>query len=158
PAATQYVHSDVLQLQYSVADTGCGVGSVTPRMDGMTTIGGHGLENGQVIKLLTELTTGGHTFTIEAAGHVGGTRMASVTFTIIVTPESIKEDVNEFLDMGAIRNSGLASALLATLNAAAQARARGNCQVAANDYQAFVNQLQAQSGNGVNATAAAIMI
>jgi len=84
--------------------------------------------------------------------------MASVTFTIIVTPDSIEDDVNEFLDMGAIRNSGLANALLATLDAAAQARARGNCKVAANDYQAFVNQLQAQSGNGVNATAAAIMI
>src|SRR5262249_14619685 len=94
PAAIQYVHSAALQLQYTVTDTGCGVRSVTPRMDGMTTIGGHGLESGQVINLLTELTTGDHTFTVEAADHVGGTSMASVTFTIIVTPESIEDDVN----------------------------------------------------------------
>jgi FIMAH domain-containing protein len=158
PAPTQYLHSDVLTLDYSVADSGCGVSSVTPRMDGMTMVHGHGLESGQAINLLTELTTGDHTFTIDAVDNVGGASTESVTFTIIVTPESIKDDVNEFLATGAIRNRGLANSLLAKLNAAARARARGNCKSEDNEYEAFVNELQAQSGNGVDAAAAAIMI
>jgi hypothetical protein len=127
-------------------------------MDGMTMVHGHGLDSGQTIDLLTELTTGDHTFTVDAVDNVGGASTASVTFTIIVTPESIKDDVNEFLAMGAIRNRGLANSLLAKLNAAAVARARGNCDSADNRYEAFVNELQAQSGNGVDPAAAAIMI
>jgi hypothetical protein len=84
--------------------------------------------------------------------------MASVTFTIIVTAASIETDVTEFLAAGAIKNEGEATSLFAELNAAAAARARGQCSVAAHDYQAFINELLAQSGNGVDANAAAIMI
>jgi hypothetical protein len=81
-----------------------------------------------------------------------------VTFSIIVTAASIENDVNQFLAAGAIKNSGLANSLLAKLNAGEAARARGQCSVAANHYESFINELQAQSGNGVDATAAAIMI
>jgi hypothetical protein len=35
---------------------------------------------------------------------------------------------------------------------------RGNCSAAADIYQAFINELEAQSGKGVDAMAAAIMI
>jgi hypothetical protein len=56
------------------------------------------------------------------------------------------------------KNNGEANALLAKLNAAANALAAGNCAVANNTYQAFINELNAQSGNGVDAAAAAIMI
>jgi hypothetical protein len=158
PVPTEYLHSSVLTLDYSAADTGCGVANVTASMDGATTLDGHGLESGQAIDLLTELTVGDHTFTVDAVDHVGGASTASVTFTIIVTPDSIEDDVQQFLDRGAIRNQGLATSLLAKLEAAASARERGNCKTAGNDYQAFVNALQAQSGKGVDATAAAIMI
>jgi hypothetical protein len=48
--------------------------------------------------------------------------------------------------------------LLAKLNAATNARAAGNCALANNTYQAFINELNAQSGNRVDAAAAAIMI
>lgn len=89
----------LLTLDYSVADSGCGGASVTPRLDGMTMLHGHGLESGQAINLLTEVTTGDHTFTVDAVEQCGGRNTESVTFTIIVTPESIKDDVNEFLAM-----------------------------------------------------------
>jgi FIMAH domain-containing protein len=104
------------------------------------------------------LTLGQHTFTINAVDNLGNTGSNSVTFTIVVTPDSIKGDVNQFLSGGKIKNSGEANSLLAKLNAAANARARGDCKSAANNYQAFINELQAQSGKGVDATAAAIMI
>ena len=53
---------------------------------------------------------------------------------------------------------GLANSFSAMLKAAADARARGNCQTAANNYRAFINGLQAQLGKGVDAGAAQIMI
>ena len=159
PTATQYLHSGTLTLNYSAADTGCGVGSVTATMDGAATLpDGHSLASGQTINLLTELTVGDHTFTVTAADNVGGTNTASVTFTIIVTAASIESDVTQFLAAGAIKNKGEANSLLAKLDAAAAARARGQCSTAANLYQAFINELLAQSGKGVDATAAAIMI
>jgi hypothetical protein len=81
-----------------------------------------------------------------------------VPFIIIVTPDSIKDDVNQFLAMGAIKNDGEANSLLAKLNAGADARARGECDTAANNYSAFINELTAQSGKGVDSNAADIMI
>jgi hypothetical protein len=59
---------------------------------------------------------------------------------------------------GGIKNAGEANALLAKLNAAAKARAARNCTTAKNIYQAFISELQAQSGKDVDAVAAAIMI
>jgi FIMAH domain-containing protein len=121
-------------------------------------VGRHGLASGQVINLLTEMTVGPHSFTVQAADHVTNPGIASVSFTIVVTPDSIKQDVTAFLAAALIRNDGLATSLLAELSAAADARARGNCTTASSIYAAFIAELQAQSGKGVDATAAAIMI
>ena len=79
--------------------------------------------------------------------HVGRERLAARALDDApgshVTPESIKDDVNQFLQSGAIKNHGKANSLLAKLNAAAAARARGQCSTAANIYQAFINELRA---------------
>jgi hypothetical protein len=159
PTATQYAHSDTLTLSYSATDgSGSGIATTTAAMDGSTTLNGHGLPSGQAINLLIEMTLGPHSFSVQSVDRVTNQGSASVTFTIVVTPESIKQDVNIFLAAGLIKNSGLANSLLAKLSAAADARARGDCATAANIYQAFINELQAQSGTGVDATAAAIMI
>jgi hypothetical protein len=159
PTATQYAHSDTITLDYSATDTGCGVGSLTATMDGAPTLPHvQSLDSGQIIPLLTELGLGDHTFTVTAGDNVGGTSTASVTFSIIVTAASVENDVNQFLAAGAIKNNGLANSLLAKLDAAAAARARGKCSVATNHYESFINELQAQSGKGVDAAAAAIMI
>jgi len=157
PTATQYLHTAVLTLNYSETDTGCGVGGVTAIMDGMTTINNHGLASGQVIDLLTEMTPGDHTFTVDASDNIGDASTASVTFSIIVTAQSIEDDVTRFLASGAIaQNEG--RPLLAKLDAAASARVRGQCKTANNNYQAFINEVNAQSGKKISAQAAAIMI
>jgi hypothetical protein len=127
-------------------------------MDNATNVGNHGLQSGQAINLLTEMNLGQHTFTLTAIDNAGNEESSSVTFTIVVTPDSIKDDVNEFVATGAIRNHGLANSLLSKLNAAASARAAGDCATANNHYQAFIKQLQTQIGKGVDAAAAAIMI
>jgi hypothetical protein len=160
PAAASYPHSATLTLGYSLSDgNGSGVASFTPTMDGSPTLpDGHGLSSGQSINLLTEMTLGTHVFSISATDNVGNTGSTSVTFTVIVTPDSIKGDVSQFLGAGKIKNNGEANSLLAKLNAAANARAAGRCDTANNIYQAFINELNAQSGKGVDAAAAAIMI
>ncbi len=158
PASTTYVHSATLTLNYTVTDPCTGVKSFTPTMDGSATLAGHGLQSAQMINLLTELNLGPHTFSISAVDNAANAGASSVTFTIIVTPDSIKNDVKQFLAAGKIRNNGIANSLLADLDAAAKARAGGNCNSAANDYQAFINEVKAQSGKGIDATAAAIMI
>src|SRR5215471_4357946 len=158
PMPTTYTHSSVLKLDYSVTDACTGVASFTPTMDGATTLHEHGLQSGQVIPLLTELKLGTHQFSIGAVDVAGNADTKTVSFTIIVTPDSIKDDVNQFLAMGAIKNAGEANSLLAKLDAGASARARGECDTSANNYSAFINELNAQSGKGVDANAAAIMI
>jgi hypothetical protein len=160
PQATAYPHSAKLTLSYSISDgAGSGVASFTPTMDGATMLpGGVGLQNGQAISLLTELLLGSHTFSITATDNVNNAGSTSVTFTIIVTPDSIKDDVTQLLQSGAIDNGGIANSLLAKLNAAAKARERGDCAGANQIYQAFISELQAQSGKHVAPTAVQIMI
>jgi len=159
PQAISYPHSAVLTLGYSADDgTGSGVQNLTALMDGLSSLAGHGLANGQTIHLLTELALGDHTFAVTALDNVNNTRTSTLKFTIIVTADSIRDDVTQFLESGAINNNGIANSLLSKLNSAAAARSRGQCSTAANNYQAFINELQAQSGKHVDAAAAAIMI
>ena len=71
-----------------------------------------------------------------------------------VTPQSIIDDVRAALASGAIDNAGVAGSLLAKLSAAADARAGtaasstrlSGCATSANIYQAFINEVNAQSG------------
>jgi hypothetical protein len=159
PQAAAYTHSAVLTLGYSANDgSGSGVQGFTPLMDNISTLAGHGLQSGQAINLLTELNLGAHTLRVTAADNVNNAATSSVTFNVIVTPASIQDDVQQFHQSGAIKNSATATTLLARLTAAADARAAGHCSAAATFYRAFIRRLNAQSGNGVSASAAAIMI
>jgi len=159
PEARPYTHAETLTLSFSESDgAGSGVASATASLDGATTLAGHGLASGQAINLLTELALGPHSFTVQSADHVNNAGQSTVSFTIVVTADSIKQDVNQFLAAGLIKNAGLANSLLGKLNAAADARSRGECGTAANQYSAFIDALQAQAGKGVDANAAAIMI
>jgi hypothetical protein len=71
-----------------------------------------------------------------------------------ITPQSIQDDVRTAMAAGAIDNAGIANSLLTKLSAAADARAGtsasgarlNGCSTAANLYQAFINELTAQSG------------
>jgi hypothetical protein len=150
----------MLTLGYSISDgNGSGVASFTSTMDGLPALpDGHGLANGQSIKLLTEMALGTHIFRVTAADNVGNAGSTSVTFSIIVTPRSIMDDVRQFFRSGGIKREELAESLFEKLEEAAEARAEGRCSRAAKIYQSFIQELQKRSGKGIDATAAAIMI
>jgi hypothetical protein len=159
PAATNYTHSQTLILDYTVSDgAGSGVASFTPLMDGSPTLAGHGLASGQSIWLLLEMSLGSHTFSVDAVDNLGNSSLSSVTFTIIVTPDSIKDDVTLLYAAGLITKQGIVNSLLAKLDAAKAARERGQCDTAANIYRAFIDEVTAQSGKAIDPLAAAALI
>jgi hypothetical protein len=160
PASTNYTHSDLITLQYAVSDgSGSGVASTAVTLDGQTTTpAGTSLASGQVIDLLNDgIALGPHAFTITSTDNLGNTQTQTVTFTVLVTAESIETDVNRYLAAGKI-NSKLATALLSKLDAAASARNRGRCNAAAGDYELFIDQVTAQTGKAIDPTAAQILI
>lgn len=74
------------------------------------------------------------------------------------TVESLHHCVNHALEMGHITNAGVGNALLAKLNGAQAAVDRGQPAVAVNKLNAFINQVQAQSGVHIDAEHADHMI
>ncbi len=91
---------------------------------------------------------------INAAGQVAGTSWGVTA----ITTTSMRQDINQLLASGAIKNAGIAKSLIAKLNAIEAARATGDCATAASIAQAFIHELQAQSGKGVAAAAASTLI
>ena len=83
--------------------------------------------------------------------------LVAVSSVLAQEPREIVAEVDgEKISAQDLRDA--AGVSLAKLDAAANARARGNCNTAANDYSAFIDELTAQKGKGVDSTAADIMI
>jgi kumamolisin len=158
PAATTYTHSSTLTLNYTVNDYGSGVHSFTPTMNGSTTVGGGGLSSGTAINLLTELPLGPNTFKISATDNVGNSDSPSVTFTIIVTPQSIINDVNEFVaSHGMSRDVG--AVLLGELEGAMRPYNAGQCRPADIMYSTFISTVQFMTqARGITARDASILV
>ncbi len=162
PVAKQYLHSDTFIISYTVTDgNGSGVKSAVPDIDGQTTlydgISQVTVANGLPVKLLTELTLGTHTFNVNSVDNVANADTATVTFSIIVTAQSIIAEVKYFRSIGAITQDE-ATSLIQKLNAAAAYRAKHNCKDANAIYRNFINELRAQTGKKVTAQAASILI
>jgi hypothetical protein len=161
PTASNYTRDAIIKLGYSVDDgTGSGLQSFTPTLDGSTTtpVGGS-LRSGDSIDLLNDnVPLGSHTFTITATDNIGNTGPTSVIFTVAVTPASIENDVKRYLANGKIKSKSLASALLTKLVEAATYRSAGDCADSDASYFSFINQVMAQSGKGIDPSAAKIMI
>lgn len=157
PTPTQYTHADILTLSYLVSDgTGSGVQSSTPKMDGSTTLPDNTpvTGNGQMIPLLI-MSLGSHTFSVDSVDNVNNSGTNSVTFSIIVTPDSLKKEVNEFLGLGCIDNSGIANSLASKMAAVQNAVANGQIQAAINILSAFITEVQAQAGKHISTTCTA---
>lgn len=152
PTATQYPHSASLTINVSVDDgSGSGVQVTTLTLDQTT------VSNNQTINLLTGLSLGDHTLTVDSLDNLNNENIQRVTFSVIVTAQSILDDVTQFAAAGKITVAN-GTSLLAILNAAAAKRSAGNCPAANNLYSAFISQVNALSGKGIDPAAAQIMI
>jgi len=91
------------------------------------------------------------TFSLTASGTFGSLmHSAAVGVTVIATPGSTTNVINQVLIGGCIDNSGVANALTSKLAAAESALNAGNPQVAFNILTALLYQLQTQSGEHIS--------
>ena len=101
------------------------------------------MTNGQVIDLYT-LALVPHTLTVNAMDKADNTSSVSVAFNVSATVTGLKNGVTRFYNEGKIDNRGIYNALMAKL--------------AANQLQAFINQVRAQSGKHITRAAAELLI
>jgi hypothetical protein len=157
PSSAEYLHSATLTLQYAVTDGGSGLDAVGVQLDGMPTLAGHGLGSGQVIPLLTELGLGVHVFLVDATDSVGNRASTSVSFSVVADANSLLAATASFCSSGAITSHGECNGLAAKLRAVRAALERGDRRPAANQLNAFLNQLQAQRGRTISPQAYATL-
>jgi 2',3'-cyclic-nucleotide 2'-phosphodiesterase/3'-nucleotidase len=118
PTPKSYVHSTLLKLAFSAADTPAGLASISARLDAKT------VRNGQVVDFHT-LKLGSHTLTVTAVDKAGNSSVKSVTFTVKATTSSIITSVRRFYDERKITSLAVRDRLVATLIAARRFEALG---------------------------------
>jgi 2',3'-cyclic-nucleotide 2'-phosphodiesterase (5'-nucleotidase family) len=152
PTATSYLHPTSLKLDFIAEDVGpAGLKDVWADLDGVAVI------NGQVIDLYT-LALGDHTLTVYAMDKAYNQSSKSVTFKIIATTESLLSGVTRFYSEGKIDNQGIANSLTKKVENAQKSLEKGKPDTAINQLNAFINEVQAQSGKHITTEAANLLI
>lgn len=150
PQATTYDQSELLVLDFYAQDMGIGLDAIWADLDGVPVV------SGQVIPLYT-LLPGNHTLTVGASDYAGNLSSMAVTFSINATVDGTMAALNYFYSLGDIKD-GIYNGLLAKLEAAQAALARGQYGAAANNLNAFINQIMAQKGKGITEEAADVLM
>ena len=156
-----YLHPSFLTLDFSAVDgpdgttpsfaAPSGVKTLEADLDGMS------VTSGQVIDLYT-LSLGSHMLTVGATDFYGNMSTQSVTFDVSATSQSLVDSVNRFYDEGQIDNDGVYVSLLSKLNVIQSALDKGKTSLAINTLQAFINDVNAQSGKHITAEAATLLV
>ena len=152
PTATTYLHPNSFTLDFGAVDVGpAGLKSVWADLDGVP------VTNGQVIDLYT-LSLGDHTLTVYAVDKAYNEASQSVTFSVTANIQSLVDGLKRFYAEGKITNSGIYNSLLKKLTNAQASLKKGQTKTAINQLNAFINEVQAQSGKHINANAASLLI
>ncbi len=149
PIAIRYGHHEQLTIDFDATDDLSGVWSVGATMDGAP------VSDGAVIDLL-DLAVGVHTLEVTAEDVAGNISTTRVAFEVEATLESLHATVERFAGEGSI-SRGTARSLLAKLDSAIAASARGNQRVAMETLDAFVAELDAQEGKQISPDAARVL-
>ncbi|WP_158560280.1 immunoglobulin-like domain-containing protein [Paenibacillus contaminans] len=139
PVNGSYSDAESLLPAFNVSDAGSGVDPTKTTV----TLDGTPIQHGTNIKLYS-LPLGSHTLTVIAQDFAGNTGTASVTFETTANLSSLKALVAAFRVNGWIGNHGIANSLTKKLE-------HGN-------LQAFLNEVQAQSGKHIQTEAAGYLI
>ncbi len=149
PVATRYGHHEQLTIDFAATDELSGVWSVGATMDGIP------VSDGAVIDLL-DLSVGVHTLEVTAEDMAGNVSTTRVAFEVEATLASLRATVERFSSEGGISPGG-ARSLLAKLDSAMAASARGNQRAAIQTLDAFLAELDAQDGKHISPEAARVL-
>lgn len=147
-----YLHSDIITPAFSARDALSGIRYVNATLDGSSTI-----SSGQGLDMLG-LGFGEHGFRIDAQDNAGNTDSRTVTFGVVATIDSLIVLNGRAASNGWIINSSLTNSLDAKLNSAKKSIDSGQNATARNVLEAYINDIQAQSGKGITTEGANILI
>ena len=150
PAATNYLHSDALRVSFVAVD------SVSGLADTLATLDGAVVTNGQTIELLT-VALGPHTLSVSGSDRAGNTSTQAVEFRVTATVDSLIAAVETFAAQGLITRP-MSHSLLTKLADAKQALERDNVSAARNKLRDFRDQVFAQAGKSIAASAAQVLL
>jgi len=150
PLATEYGHAGQLVVDFSVSDDLSGVWSAAAELDGVA------VASGDSVELLT-LSLGPHRLVVRAEDTAGNLAEAQLTFTVEATLASLRAAVVQLVAAGQVAPE-TEQPLLATLDAAAAALARGDLRAAQGALRAFTAQLKALAGKKLSPEVAALLL
>src|SRR5262249_37942093 len=110
---------------------------------------GASLDSGQTIYLYS-MSLGKHTFSVDSLDNVNNPGTDSVVFSISVTPDSLKGDVNDLVGLGCI--DAIGQSLIAKISAAQGHIAKGQIKAAINTLSALIHEVEAQAGKHISTT------
>jgi 2',3'-cyclic-nucleotide 2'-phosphodiesterase (5'-nucleotidase family) len=148
PTASDYLHPDILTIDFTVVDDVAGVKTEEAFLDGVAVL------NGDEIDLYT-LALGSHTFTVNAVDKAGNASTQSVEFNVTATLDSLKASVERFYQDGSIKHKSTYYSLLQYLKAAAKSE---KPEVTSNILNAFIQHVRVQRGWRIQPQAADLLI
>ena len=125
-------------------------------MQGVT-FDGASATNGQVLDMYT-LATGAHIVVATATDLVGNTATVSKGFTLLATTQSLRNNLDRAISEGKVTDPKVVKGLKDKLDTALKGHALGRHASEKLQLQSLVEQLQAQSGKGIDPTFASRMI
>jgi hypothetical protein len=156
PFGLTFDTDDFSNVHYSISDgtLGSGVASSSSTLDGVLVLPGVvSIANNALLDMYL-LYPGSRTVAVTSADHLGNSGTSPCTFEVHATTQSLINNVKRARSEGKIKNLGVYNSLLATLMAADAARKRHDVTAELKALAAFVDQLVANRGDGVEAVTA----
>jgi len=111
PENQDYLHSDLLSIDYSAVDDNSGILSISAELDGAS------VSRGQNIDLFYQ-PLGSHSFNVAAKDNADNQATASVQFRVIATIDSTISDINRAYSLGWINKKSARDNLINKMNKA----------------------------------------
>jgi hypothetical protein len=151
-AKPAYTRVESFEVDFTAADPapGSGLAQVVSRLDAQD------VHDADIIDLLW-FSNGTHTLRVTALDVAGWSTQRSGSFELTATLTSLRALILALLSRGEIDSEGTARGLLAKVDAASAATARGDRSAALNQLSALLNDVSAQAGKHLSARGAEVL-
>lgn len=143
-----YDTDDLPTVDYTVVDEGSGVQSHSAVFDGAPAAIGDVLD-------MFFLAPGLHAVSVDAADKLGNAGTTVSQFRLRATSVSLRNNIDRALELGLITKQGAYNGFRGTLDAAVASHERGHHETEHQQLGAFIQQLAAQTGSGIDPVTAA---